>query len=488
MPMSEYATDQSLASDAPAATLLSRMLSTLSASIEPFAPTKVVVALSGGLDSMLLLELMTRLSGSFTLQAVYVDHGLSANAKAWGLFCQQQCQLRQVDCQVVAVQIADRQRNIEAQARSARYQALAEFMTAPTQLMLTAHHADDQAETLLLALKRGSGLDGLTGIAKQKQLNQGFLVRPLLAFSRVELVKVATFLGIAWIEDESNQNLDFDRNFIRQQILPLLQQRFTRFSQNASRSAALLQEAQQWQQQQLEPCLAAMVDTHRLDLTKLAQLDPLSQRLFLRAFIKQHGIVCSQLQLENLLHQLVQAKADAQVAVELAGKCLRRFQQFLYVLDNQQASPTQTTAPQLDANWPVNQFRAGQAAQNLIWQQPLAIAGAWLYWTDQPSVEFANAEFACWPLAQTKNSALSVQTASMSQRFKPAGQLTKPLKQWCQLWHIPPWQRQALQTVVFEDQIVVVLGYGSRSALEEAQSWLHVYPQFPDFLQPAISV
>lgn len=472
--MPDLPNNQALPSDVDAQTLFNAMLAALTASLAPFAPRKVVIALSGGLDSMLLLELLTRIPGTFQRQAAYVDHGLSVNAKAWGQFCQQQCQQRQVDCYLVPVHIAERQRNIEAQARTARYAALAKFIDEPHQLLLTAHHADDQTETLLLALKRGSGLDGLTGIAKQKAFHAGFLVRPLLPFSRAELAIVANWLGITWIEDESNQNLDFDRNFIRQQILPLLQQRFERFSQNASRSASLLQDAQQWQQQQLEPCLAAMVEAERLNLSELAQVDTISQRLLLRAFLKQHDLLCSQLQLENLRQQLITAKADAKIAINFAGKSLRRFQQFLYVVarEDNELEPLLSGQPAIG-----HALDNSLSAHTLTWQQPLEISGLWFYWTDEPSLVAQS-----WPLAQLPDAQLTVQKAVMSQRFKPAGALTKPLKQWCQLWQIPPWQRQQLAVVVAKEQVVVVLGQASATPEQQAKSWLHVYSEFPHSL------
>ncbi len=160
-------------------------------------------------------------------------------------FCQQQCHKCNVPFEVQKVQL-NPAANIEAQARAARYSALAAFVTTPQTALLTAHHADDQLETLLLALKRGAGPAGLSGIAALQPFAAGWLLRPLLEFSREQLDAFAKQQQLTWIEDESNNDSRFDRNFLRAEVIPLLQQRWPAFRQNALRSVAHIQQQQQF--------------------------------------------------------------------------------------------------------------------------------------------------------------------------------------------------------------------------------------------------
>ena len=200
--------------------------------IQQLGLNQLVLGLSGGLDSMVLLELCHQLTQSSTikLSAVYIHHGLSANADQWAAFCQQQCLQRNIAFEVQKVQL-NSNANIEAQARAARYSALAAFVVTPQTALLTAHHADDQLETLLLALKRGAGPAGLSAIAAVQPFAAGWLLRPLLEFSREQLEAFAKEQQLEWIEDESNNDSRFDRNFLRLQVIPLLQQRWPAFRQ-----------------------------------------------------------------------------------------------------------------------------------------------------------------------------------------------------------------------------------------------------------------
>ena len=203
--------------------------------IQQLGLNQLVLGLSGGLDSMVLLQLCHQLTQScaIRLKAVYIHHGLSANADQWADFCLQQCQKRNIAFEVQKVQL-NPAANIEAQARAARYSALAAFVTTRQTALLTAHHADDQLETLLLALKRGAGPAGLSGIAALQPFAAGWLVRPLLDFSREQLEAFAQLQQLKWIEDESNNDSRFDRNFLRLEIIPLLQQRWPAFRQRST--------------------------------------------------------------------------------------------------------------------------------------------------------------------------------------------------------------------------------------------------------------
>ncbi len=203
------------------------------------------IAFSGGLDSTVLLHLLAQLAKSQSLpelKAIHVHHGLQAAADAWPGHCQAVCDALGVPLEVIHVQVLPGA-SLERAAREARYGAFVE-VTQVNELLLTAQHRDDQAETLLFRLLRGAGVRGLSAIPPQRPLGRGFLLRPLLEVSRVELEAYAVEHQLRWIEDPSNVDQQFSRNYLRQQIFPALTQRWPQAVTTIARSAAHLSEAQ----------------------------------------------------------------------------------------------------------------------------------------------------------------------------------------------------------------------------------------------------
>ncbi|MEW6460443.1 MAG: tRNA lysidine(34) synthetase TilS [Pseudomonadota bacterium] len=204
------------------------------------------VAFSGGLDSSVLLHLLAELARRETvpaLSAIHVQHGLQPVAAAWPEHCRQFCAALGIPLQVVAVQVAA-QASVEQAARQARYAAFAEHLP-PDAVLFSAQHRDDQAETLLFRLLRGAGVRGLAAMPGQRPLGRGTLLRPLLDCSRAELQGYAEAHGLSWIEDPSNADTRFSRNFLRQRVMPLLAERWPQASAALARSAAHLSEAEQ---------------------------------------------------------------------------------------------------------------------------------------------------------------------------------------------------------------------------------------------------
>ncbi|MFJ4141623.1 tRNA lysidine(34) synthetase TilS [Pseudomonas sp. NPDC089734] len=204
------------------------------------------VGFSGGLDSTVLLHLLAELATREKLpplHAIHVHHGLQKAADGWPDHCRQVCLKLGVPLQVVAVQVKAAP-SIEQAAREARYEAFTGLLGGG-ELLLTAQHCDDQAETLLFRLLRGAGVRGLAAIPRQRVLGRGHLVRPLLAFSRTELEHYAHRHGLSWIEDPSNDDHRFSRNFLRQQVLPLLASRWPQVTFSLARTAEHMGEAQQ---------------------------------------------------------------------------------------------------------------------------------------------------------------------------------------------------------------------------------------------------
>lgn len=202
------------------------------------------VAFSGGLDSTVLLHALAGLARQHALpplHAIHVHHGLQAAADAWPGHCLAVCQGLGVPLHVAYVQVRQ-QASLEQAARQARY-AVFEQRLAPGGLLLTAQHRDDQAETLLFRLLRGAGVRGLSGMSQQRRLGQGTLLRPLLGVPRESLLAYANAHGLQWIEDPSNSDMQFSRNYLRQQVFPLLADRWPQAAANMARTAGHLGEA-----------------------------------------------------------------------------------------------------------------------------------------------------------------------------------------------------------------------------------------------------
>jgi tRNA(Ile)-lysidine synthase len=241
------------------------------------------VAFSGGLDSTVLLHLLASLAQREALpalRAIHVQHGLQAAAEAWPAHCQQVCAALGVPLLLREVQVQSGA-SLEQAAREARYQAFVEVLAAD-ELLLTAQHRDDQAETLLFRLLRGAGARGLSAMPAHRALGSGQLLRPLLDVSRAELAAYARQHALQWVEDPSNTDERFSRNFLRQQVLPLLTQRWPQASASMARSAAHLSEAQGLLDELAQADLAAMAQDPRFAWVTLPSL-PLAALLNLSA-------------------------------------------------------------------------------------------------------------------------------------------------------------------------------------------------------------
>lgn len=204
------------------------------------------IALSGGLDSTVLLHLLASLAQREALpplSAIHIHHGLQAAADAWPAHCRALCAALSVPLQVDYVQVAPAA-SLEQAAREARYAAFAARLGVG-ELLLTAQHRDDQAETLLFRLLRGAGVQGLAAMPESRALGAGQLVRPLLNCSRDELLAYAREHKLSWIEDPSNADERFSRNYLRRQVMPALLRRWPQACANMARSAAHLNEAAQ---------------------------------------------------------------------------------------------------------------------------------------------------------------------------------------------------------------------------------------------------
>lgn len=204
------------------------------------------VAFSGGMDSTVLLYALAQLARTHAippLRAIYIHHGLQEAAHTWPAHCQYVCDQLQIPLHVIAVDVAA-DASVEQAARQARYAAFAQHLCAD-EVLLMAQHQDDQTETLLFRLMRGTGVAGLRGIPVSRALPQGHVVRPLLSVSHQQLLAYAKQHHLAWVEDPSNAADDFDRNYLRHHVVPTLKARWPQMQLNVQRTAQHMDEAQQ---------------------------------------------------------------------------------------------------------------------------------------------------------------------------------------------------------------------------------------------------
>ena len=225
------------------------LLSDIEKQLKQTSTQGFLIALSGGLDSTVLLSLFAKLRQKrphlqpLSIRAIHIHHGLSPNADSWAKHCQNLCDQFQIPLIVELVQV-DKTNGIEAGAREARYQAIKKHLQTQ-EVLVTAHHLNDQTETFFLALKRGSGLQGLGAMQQRSVLFGMPILRPLLGFTRPQLENYAQKEKLNWITDESNKDNRFDRNFLRNEILPELRERWAYFDLAVQRSAQHCFEQQQ---------------------------------------------------------------------------------------------------------------------------------------------------------------------------------------------------------------------------------------------------
>ncbi len=391
------------------------------------------VALSGGVDSVVLLHLMKlaqKQHSELKLEAVYVNHGLSQYADQWQEFCQSLCD--ELDVTFKAVQVAVQQRSrasLEAQAREARYQALNETCSAGSVILL-GQHLNDQLETFLLRLKRGSGLQGLASMQQQRILASGRICfRPLLNVSREQIEKFANEFAISHITDNSNVDERFDRNFLRHQVMPILTMRFQGFEKSAARSIRLLQQQQSLLDEYTQSDLADCQNSQGgLSCVAIARFSKPRQANLVRAWLNQftHQLP-SENQLQQIIEQGLTAKADAQLKICLQSGDVRRHQQHWYFV-KEQAIPEAMDITLQSAELTDGRKLIVKTGQGI--RKPLK--------GEQIRVEFNKPQARIKPL------------------HKPG---SNTLKHWFKDAKVAPWLRTQTPLIFYDDQLVQVVGY-----------------------------
>jgi tRNA(Ile)-lysidine synthase len=418
----------------------------VAAQVAPLLPahSSILVGLSGGVDSVVLLHLMHKLSARFSwqLSALHVHHGISPNADAWSDFCAELCANLHISLHIERVDIAPlREHGIEAAARKLRHAAFAE---QSCDFVAVAHHADDQAETLLLQLLRGAGVRGASAMPQfVERAGSVPLVRPLLHCSRDEILAYAAAHQLHWIDDESNADDSYPRNFLRHRVLPLLGESFPAYRDTLARSAQHFAEASVLLDELARQDGVKAIHAGTLNVAALQALSLPRAKNLLRFFLHRAGAPMPQVvQLDDMLHQLCSARKDASVCVNYSDWQVRRYQGRVYALS-----------------------ALGEFDRNIV-----------LPWHGEDEMEWpalnASLHFDRKRHPKGKASLPSgislekLQRAPVTLRLRHGGESLRPhsdgatrsLKNLLQEHHVPPWQRERIPLLYCGDELVCVPG------------------------------
>lgn len=413
----------------------------------------LLVAFSGGLDSSVLLHALAS-AGGRPLRAAHVHHGLQPVADRWLEHCASFCAGLAVPFTALKVRVNPAAAlGPEGAARVERYAALRRLL-APGDALVTAHHRDDQAETVLLRLLRGAGPDGLSGMTELSPLPPGWLWRPLLCVGRTELRTYAEAHGLRWIEDPHNADSRYTRVWLRRQVLPVLAERFPQVPTALARSAAHCAEQQAALELVLNERVHAMSDKDSLDLAALSAQPAVLQSWLLRAWLRNQGLpMPSSAHTQRIQRELISARADAQPCLPLGNHQLRRFRGRLYAVPSLPDPPAHWSAV-----WKLDDcFGLPDGYGTLVAERP----------PPQP---------------------LTVRFAHPGDRLLRNGQHHR-LKKLLQALGIPPWIRWRLPVLCVDHEPVWVGGLISGDAQRiwfSQQRWQCRW-ESPDWARPALS-
>lgn len=311
----------------------------------------LLVGLSGGMDSTVLLHALatSRTDPDAGLRALHVHHGLHDDADLWSEHCLRLCASLGVPCIIERVRVRrDSGHGMEGAARDARYAAFAQHLR-PGESLVLAHHQDDQSETVLLRLLRGSGSDGLAAMRRQRRFADGVLLRPLLGLARSQLLAYANSHGLSWCDDPSNADDGPDRNFLRRQVMPLLQQRWSQAATALAQSATLLAEDARLLGEEADRRLANIVDRDNptvLRIPALLALDPAWRARVLRRWLDKQQLPPLRRRAYGLIaEQLLSGPADSAGEYRWSGAVLRRWRDGLHASWKPDALPGRWERP-----------------------------------------------------------------------------------------------------------------------------------------------
>jgi tRNA(Ile)-lysidine synthase len=399
---------------------------------------KIWVAYSGGVDSHVLLHLLaTRLSEHCqAIHAIHIDHGLQSQSKQWTQHCADIAAELNVDFIAVEVVVNNIDSlGMEAAAREARYQALEQYLTE-NDILLTAQHQDDQAETLLLQLFRGAGPKGLSAMADEFQLGDVKVLRPLIAESQHDILAYAQQHQLSWIDDPSNSETRWNRNYVRHTLWPTIVKRWPSAAKTLSRSAQHCAEASELlddlAQQDLVD-LDCSQSSDCLPIRGLLTLTAARRNNLLRFYLNLKQLpMPSTVNLQRVYDEVCLAKQDSVPLVSWAGVEVRRYQDQVYFM-----------RPLVTGD--VREFEVNNA--DIIQLDPNRVLA--------------------WQTELGKGIKLSILSKGISVRFRQGGERIKlhgsdhhkSVKHLFQEWMIPPWQRDQIPLLFSGDELIAIAGY-----------------------------
>ena len=436
---------------------------TVGAALKPllFPRARLMLGLSGGLDSVVLLEVLRRLAGplGFRLSCVHVNHGISPNARRWAAFCARRCKRHDIALALHQVDLEPyRAEGLESAARRARYQV---YARQKADFVVLAQHLDDQAETLLLQLLRGAGVKGGAAMpllrdqdsgSKGKGARPPAILRPMLAISRRQIEAYAKANKLKWVEDESNADTRYDRNFLRHQVLPVIGKAFPGYRATLARAAGHLAEASLILDELAEADAKIAVRGNRLAVAELQRLGVARAKNLLRWLLLQQGHAAPEAdRLQEGLRQLFEAGDDAAVRVVLGACELRRYAGQAYLL------PALPDAPA--------GFRRDWDGRH-VWSLP-ELGGA---------LHFARRQGAGLACARIREQGLSLRLRQGGEKLRlQVHGSTRSLKNLLQEARLPPWERERLPLIYCADTLVTVPGLGVASGWQAGSNevgWL----------------
>ncbi len=448
-------------------------------------PQRLVVGYSGGLDSAVLVKLLVdycnQLSQKkcYSLEAVHINHQLSVNADSWQAQCEAVCAQYELPITSKKVDVNAKGKGIESAARDARYRVFQD-VCADDGVLLLAHHLNDQAETFFIRLMRGSGPLGLGSMQVQSQYGEMPVLRPLLSISREDLELFAQSEALSWVEDESNADSKYDRNHLRNDVLPLLGGRWPAMLTSISRSARLCSEAQS-----LADDLAAL-DTDRLqrevdgfagclDVKLLAELSSLRICNVLRYCLREQRLpLPSEAVLMRVLTEVIPAREDATPLVQWPGGEVRRYDGALYLLSpvspvaegdsifHQKQPVSLESLERIDVSYEMNDGEVDCAeilAYELPWGGELFISS-----NEEALEQLRSREgailYGILPLSLTADQWLrvSVRIGTSKDSLQPVARSVNPLKHWWQQSRTPPWFRRKQPLLYCDDALLLAPG------------------------------
>lgn len=415
---------------------LSRLLTVLT---EYGFAQRFCIAYSGGMDSHVLLHTLVSLEQKFlatSLCAYHINHHLHERSNEWAQHCEAVCNDLSVKYEVIDVEAnAKKGESPEAKARLARYRAL-EAVVMPGDLLLTAHHQDDQAETLLLQLFRGSGPKGLAAMPAYAHFGSASIARPLLQFSRDEIRHYATTHELIWIDDPSNQTHRYDRNFLRHNVMPIIKTRWPSVAKTLSRSAAHCADATRILEEDARCQLERLKGTvpGSLSVTALRALVLPRRAIVLRYWLHARGFRAPNMsRLASIDKGVILAHRDSSPVVSWPGCEVRRYGDDLYAIDPLTMHDSSKRYP-----WRIHDVLRVEGLGVL---QAESVIGTGL-----------GGEY-----LQSKG--LTVRFRQGGERCRPAGRAhAHSLKKLFQEYAIPPWERERIPLIYLEEKLIAVAG------------------------------